>query len=208
MIRTVGYICICICLIGIGCQPQPTTNTTDPEVKQLASTAQSLSSNTKRDVPLNNRLSPLKRSAGTIGRSMTILSYGSPAIKGRIVWGALVPYGEIWRTGANEATHIRFDQDMLIEGQPLAAGDYALFTIPTRDDWTIIFNSNWKSWGTEYDASTDALRVKVPFKKVRSIQEELSIDVLKDGILIAWDKLEVKVNMTDQPVETSEVPTS
>jgi len=147
----------------------------------------------------------MRRSAGTIGSSMIIMSYGSPSKKGRIIWGALVPYGEVWRTGANEATHIRFEHDMLIEGQPLAAGDYAIYSVPERKEWTIIFNKMWNEWGTEYDASQDILRVQARSKRVVDPYEDLSIEIIEDGMLIAWDRLEVKVGMTDQMPETNEL---
>ena len=87
-------------------------------------------------------------------------------MKGRPIWGQLVPYGQVWRSGANEATTITFDQPVMVEGQPLAAGTYSLFTIPTEKQWTMIFNKTAKQWGAfKYDDKQDALRVTVTPQK-------------------------------------------
>ncbi|RMG72406.1 MAG: DUF2911 domain-containing protein, partial [Bacteroidetes bacterium] len=100
--------------------------------------------------------------SGSIGTAEITINYGSPAAKGRTLWGDLVPYGAVWRTGANEATTFTVSQDVTIEGQTLPAGTYSLFTIPGESDWTIIFNKTAEQWGAyEYDEAADALRVKV-----------------------------------------------
>ncbi|MBT8401715.1 MAG: DUF2911 domain-containing protein [Rhodothermia bacterium] len=91
-----------------------------------------------------------------------VLEYGRPNAKDREVWGKLVPYGKVWRTGANEATTISFDAPVTIEGEPLDAGTYSLFTIPNEDEWVIIFNNTAEQWGAfNYDSEQDALRVTV-----------------------------------------------
>lgn len=109
------------------------------------------------------RVSPMASVSQTIGESTEItVAYSRPAVKGREIWGKLVPYDKVWRSGANEATTISFSDDVLIEGQALAAGTYALFTIPSRDEWTIIFNKKAQQWGAfKYDSKEDALRIKV-----------------------------------------------
>ena len=82
-------------------------------------------------------------------------------MRDRTVWGELVPFGKVWRTGANKATAIRFSKDVKVAGQPLAAGTYSVFTIPDASNWTVIFNRNTEQFGTSrYDESQDALRVK------------------------------------------------
>ena len=82
-------------------------------------------------------------------------------MKGREIFGGLVSYGEIWRTGANEATTFAVSSDVMIEGEPLSAGTYSFYTIPGEDQWTLIFNNVAEQWGTNYDQSEDALRVTV-----------------------------------------------
>jgi hypothetical protein len=105
----------------------------------------------------------------TVGLTDITVDYSRPAVKGRAIWGGLVPYDKVWRTGANEATQISFSDDVTINGQPLPKGTYSLHTIPGKDSWTIIFNKTAKQWGSfNYDAAQDALRVttkpeKAPF---------------------------------------------
>jgi hypothetical protein len=97
-----------------------------------------------------------------IGITDITISYHRPLVNDRKVWGGLVPYGEVWRAGANENTTITFTDPVTIEGQPLAAGTYGLHMIPRADDWTIIFSKNATSWGSfTYKESEDALRVTV-----------------------------------------------
>ena len=98
----------------------------------------------------------------TIGLNDVTITYSRPGVKGRKIWGGLVPYGTVWRTGANSATTIQFTEDVLVEGQPLAAGTYSLHTIPGEKEWTLILNKDANQWGSySYDPAKDALRVKV-----------------------------------------------
>lgn len=96
----------------------------------------------------------------TVGFTDITITYSRPGVKGRQIFGGLVPYGTVWRTGANEATTISFSDDVAINGQPLPKGTYSLHTIPGKDQWTIIFNKVDKQWGSfTYDQAQDALRV-------------------------------------------------
>lgn len=102
--------------------------------------------------------------------------YSRPQANGRDVFGGLVPYGEVWRTGANEAPEIKFYQDVTIGGQKLSAGSYALFTIPGEDEWTIIFNEALDYWGAyRYDQQQDALRATAPAESLDEPLEAFSI---------------------------------
>lgn len=106
------------------------------------------------------RPSPQASLTQTVGVTDITLKYSRPGVKGRTVWGDLVPYDKVWRTGANEATTISFSEDVMINGQKLAKGTYSLHTIPGRDEWTIIFNSVADQWGSySYDQAKDVLRV-------------------------------------------------
>lgn len=108
------------------------------------------------------RVSPNAAVSQTIGITDVRITYGRPSVRGRTIFGDLVPYNEVWRTGANEATTITFSDDVTIEGAPLDAGTYGLFTIPGEERWTIIFNNVANQWGAyEYDSGEDALRVEV-----------------------------------------------
>lgn len=108
------------------------------------------------------RVSPNATVGQTVGVSTVEISYSRPSVRGREIFGGLVPFGVVWRTGANEATTISFSTPVRIEGNALDAGTYGFFTIPGPDQWTLIFNEQAKQWGAyNYDSSTDALRVQV-----------------------------------------------
>ena len=102
-----------------------------------------------------------------VGDAVITIVYHRPNVKGRKIWGGLVPYGKVWRSGANEATVFEVSRDVTINGKPLPAGKYSLHTIPTAGDWTVIFNKTWDQWGSfNYDEKMDAVRVTA--KPVRS----------------------------------------
>lgn len=105
------------------------------------------------------RVSPNATLTQTIGTSQILVTYGRPYVNDREIFGGLVPYGEVWRTGANEATYVQFPVDVVVEGEPLSAGEYSLYTIPGEDEWTVIFSNNANQWGLDYDSSADELRV-------------------------------------------------
>src|SRR5438270_8390353 len=156
----------------------------------------------------------------TDGVTDITIIYSRPAVKGRTVWGdppaaaptteatlddartrakgaPLVPYGHVWRAGANEATQFVVTDDVLVNGQPLKAGTYSLHTIPGKDEWTIIFNSDAGQWGSfSYDAKKDVLRVKAKPQWVADNQEWLmySIPVVTPNsaqVVIRWEKAAV-----------------
>lgn len=125
------------------------------------------------------------------------VNYCQPSMKGRKIFGELVPFGKVWRTGANEATIIKFNKDVRIAGQPLKAGNYTLWTIPNQNSWTIIFNSETGQWGTNYDAKTDVLKVDVPSAQSASAVEQFKINLNPTGtgidMTLNWENTEVKV---------------
>jgi hypothetical protein len=115
-------------------------------------------------------------------------------VKGRAIYGGLVPYGQVWRAGANDATTIEFSKDVLVQGKKLPAGTYSLFTIPTEKDWTVIFNKTAKQWGAyKYDDKQDALRVTATPRKAATMTEALVYEVTKSGIVLRWENLELPV---------------
>jgi len=108
------------------------------------------------------QLSPWASVQQTIGTTVIAIDYHRPAVRGRAIWGSLVPYHQVWRAGANEATTIRFSDDVKIQGQEVSAGTYSLFIIPRPDIWTVILNRRAKQWGAyEYDPRLDVLRIDV-----------------------------------------------
>jgi len=158
----------------------------------------------------------------TIGVTDVTITYSRPGVKGRKIWGdptpeqagtkgeatldnqnvrpkdaVIVPWGHVWRTGANEATMFVVTDDVLINGQKLAAGSYSLHTVPTKDEWTIVFNGTANQWGSfNYDPAKDTLRVKAKPQWVNDNQEwlEFSFDPVTDNsaqVNIRWEKVNV-----------------
>ena len=140
---------------------------------------------------------------GTVTQKVGVMdvsvTYSRPGIKGRKIFGGLVPYGEVWRTGANEATTISFSDDVALEGHKIPAGEYTLYTIPGKDEWTIIINTK-PSWGTQYDEKEDVLRFKVKPERSPSPIETFTINVADittsaANIELAWENTVVKFKM-------------
>lgn len=147
---------------------------------------------------VKERASPLKTTSGNIAGKAVAIEYGAPSVKGRVIWGDLVPYGEVWRTGANEATNVTFEKDVKVEGETVKEGRYSLFTIPREDEpWTIILNSDWdlEHGHFQYNEENDVLRVDVSPTFGTDHQEMLSIEVVNEGIEIKWEKAKVLVNI-------------
>ncbi len=143
------------------------------------------------------RTSPAAKASGKAGNTNISISYSQPSVKGRKIWGDLVPYGKVWRTGANEATIFEVDNDVKIEGQPLPKGKYALFTLPGENEWAVIFNKTPEQWGSfRYKQDDDALRVKVKPAKSAAFTELLTFNVGNDGkVVLRWENLEVPFNV-------------
>jgi hypothetical protein len=117
-------------------------------------------------------------------------------MKGRTIFGSLVKYGEVWRTGADEATEITFKKDGTFGGQPVKAGTYTLFTIPGEKEWTIILNGKTGQWGAydyEKNKSQDVLKVNVPATSAPGAAEQLTITLPAKALVIAWEKTQVSV---------------
>ena len=140
--------------------------------------------------------SPKASVSQRIGLTDISIHYNSPSVKGRVIWGEVVPFGEVWRAGANENTVISFSTAVKIEGRELPQGTYGLHMIPGKNSWTIIFSGNSKSWGSYfYDQSEDVLRVEV-VPEVTLMQEWLSYRFtdLKSStvkVMLNWEKIGV-----------------
>ena len=134
--------------------------------------------------------SPRKELKGTIDDVAVTINYGSPAVNGRTIYGDLVPYGKVWRTGANEATRITFDKAVEVgdDDTELAAGTYALFTIPREgDEWTVIFNKVSDQWGAyDYDGAQDAARVEADVQQLGSPSERMDFTLGSNSIDLRW----------------------
>jgi len=135
--------------------------------------------------------SPPAKAEGKSGAASISVEYSQPSAKGRKIMGGLVPYGEVWRTGANKTTTFTVSAPVKIEGQDLAPGTYALFTIPGETEWTIIINKSIE-WGAySYNQSNDLLRAKVKPGKTESFVETFVISVAADQVVLKWENTQV-----------------
>ena len=141
-----------------------------------------------------------------IGLTKITIDYSRPSVKGRKIFGDLVPFGKVWRTGANKITSIKFDDDVVVNGTPVKAGSYGLYTIPTATEWTVILNTDDKQWGSYgYDEKKDVYRFKVKPAKSKTFVEQMVIDIegvnpTTSDIAIKWENTEAKFRV-EQPVD-------
>lgn len=149
----------------------------------------------------SSRPSPPATATGKIGDATITINYSSPAVKGRTIWGELVPYGKAWRAGANEATIFETDKAIKIEGKELPAGKYSLFAVPGEKEWQFIFNSQTGQWGIKRDGeanrdpANDVLTVTAKPVASASMNERLAYGVTKNGVVLKWEKLEVPLSV-------------
>lgn len=140
---------------------------------------------------------PAKATAAIGGKSITV-NYSAPSKRGRTIMGDLVPYGKVWRTGANAATTLVTESDLMIGSLHVPAGKYTLYTIPGEKNWTLIVNRQNGQWGTNYDEKQDLGRVQMNVKPVKDAVETFLIGVKevgnKSGLLtLTWENTEASV---------------
>lgn len=134
----------------------------------------------------SERKSKNGRAEGSLDGVGIVIEYGRPNANGRTIWGGLVPYGQVWRTGADEATTITFDSDVLVEGTAVPAGTYALFTIPGEEETTVVLNSVADQWGAfGYEADKNVASVTVANEPIDHV-ETFTITVGDGGVSLAW----------------------
>lgn len=167
-------------LAGIVCMSLNTVN-----AQQLKTPAASPTTTVKQD----------------FGLSSVELIYSRPGVKGRTIFGGLVPWGNIWRTGANAATRIKFNDDVTIGGKALKAGEYALYTVPNKDKWEIVINKGSENWGTDYKQEDDILRVTATPTKLNDKVESFTMQFenVKPSsmdLALLWENTAVRVPIT------------
>lgn len=151
------------------------------------------------EVTKKKRLSPHKSSMAMISDAHIHIDYSSPGVRGRPIFGDLIPFNEIWRGGANDATWIETNKNLEIDGQILPAGKYGIFVIPNKEIWTIIFNTRWKQHGTDkYSEKEDVFRIEATATTLENLQEHLEYQVVKTDeksgtISLAWEKSKVEI---------------
>src|SRR5688572_24574460 len=139
---------------------------------------------------------PLSPKVSAQGKGVKV-NYSQPSKRDRVIFGELVPYGKVWRTGANEATEIKFDKDVTFGGKPLKAGTYTLFTIPNEKEWTVILNAQLSQEGaSEYEKYKDknVAQITVPSTKTSGVVEKLTFSLTPaNDMVIAWDDRQITV---------------
>jgi hypothetical protein len=154
------------------------------------------------------RASPTASVSQTFGYSEATLVYCRPGVRERKVWGGLVPFGKVWRTGANEATTFEITTDVKVGGKPLAKGKYSLHMIPTEKEWTFIFNREANAWGSyAYDEKKDVMRVKTaPFDAPMEERLTFGFETLTDTsatLFLHWDKKKARLPLVVETLETA-----
>ena len=179
--------------VGFAC-----TETKQATAEEETTSTEMMAEETPSDVAfevnvLNDSIpSPRKEMKASIDGVELTVNYGSPSVKGRTIFGDLVPYDQVWRTGANEATIITISKDATINGQALPAGTYGFFTIPGESDWTLIFNKVSEQWGAyQYDEGEDQMRVKVTPMAADAASETLEFGVEEGNVVMMWSDLKV-----------------
>ena len=143
-------------------------------------------------------LSPLTKAEATFGGKKLTVDYSAPSKRDRVIMGGLVPYGKVWRTGANAATTLTTETSIMLGNLAVPAGTYSLFTIPGEKEWTVIVNKQTGQSGTRYDETQDVGRVKVPVAATKAPVETFTIDLesssAKAGALtMAWENTSISV---------------
>lgn len=145
------------------------------------------------------------RAIGKIGEANVAIHYSSPKVRGRVIWGGLVPFGKVWATGANQATTIEFDRTVQIGDVPIAAGKYAFFSIPTAGNWTLILNKNWdQHLADRYDPKDDVLRLEVApqpnthTERLQYFLEPPANEGSEGAVSVAWELLKLRLPVKPQ----------
>jgi hypothetical protein len=171
------------------CQNKKSTQ--DGHVHHQSETSTEQTADSKKSIP--------QEAHGNVGDVHVSITYYSPAVRGRIIWGGLVPYDEVWVTGAHSATSMEFSSEIEVEGKTIPKGKYAFFTIPGQDRWTMILNKNWEQHLTDdYDQADDIIRIEVIPETEMPLSERLTYAIEDKGdglgsIRIHWEKIVVSL---------------
>ena len=174
-----------IILIGIGCSNNSET-TADNHAEH--------EHQEQEDKPKKKSLSPRTQAMANIGETHVHIDYSAPSARGRMIFGGLVGYDNVWVTGAHSATSIDFSTNIEIDGQTIPKGKYAFFTIPNQEEWTLILNKNYEQHlSDDYDEVLDVIRVKVKPETLEEKVETLTYEVTENGMSVAWENVKVSL---------------
>lgn len=193
--RIILELAIVALLISCGEKQKPTSNHTGHTAVLGPTYADSVNSGIIREDTL--RGSVVRVAMDFIGSNHVHIEYGSPGVRGRVIWGGVVAYDHVWATGAHHATSIDFSRDVVVLGTRIKAGRYAFFTIPGRETWTLILNANWDQHLTdEYSASQDLVRLNVKPEFSDTLTQRLTYHLQKissseGAIAMKWERIRV-----------------
>jgi hypothetical protein len=178
-----------ITMLALGCQSKK--ETTENHDHHVAAPAQTEADTVKKSLP--------KETHAMVGKAHITIKYTAPNVRGRIIWGGLVPYNEVWVTGAHRATSFEIDKDFMIDNQTVPAGKYAIFTIPGEETWTFILNKKWdQHLADDYTAAEDVLRLDVKPEITSENQERLLYSIVSDSdntgtLVFRWEKVKISI---------------
>jgi hypothetical protein len=187
---------LCFAILVVGCKNQHKSKKKEiPNAQEIKQQVKS----TKKKV-----LSPHATAMTMIGDAHIHMDYSSPGVRNRIIFGGLLAYDVVWQAGAHNATWLETNKDLIIDGKTLTAGKYGFFIIPSKEEWIVIFNTNWSQHGKDaYDAKDDVLRLKVKPMISETVTEQLAYNLKKvnkneGSISLAWEKVSISFNFRTQ----------
>jgi hypothetical protein len=185
-------------LLSSGCGPN-TPKAKAPDTRVEIDSEKAAGAGPEATRPDTTKKSIPAEASGKIGKAAIRIIYSSPAVRGRVIWGKLVPYNKIWVTGAHNASSLETDRDLMIGGTRIPAGKYAIFTIPGENEWTVIINKRWRQHQADkYSEEEDLLRLKVRPQTGQNNQERLKYEIVSEGrntgkIVVSWEKIRLAV---------------
>ncbi|MDZ7755989.1 MAG: DUF2911 domain-containing protein [Rhodohalobacter sp.] len=199
--KTVWMILFALLWVGCNSGSEQTETAMDSETEsstEMEMSEQSTQTESEMVEEEEEVLSPKREASGEIGGSQIVIDYSAPSVRERVIWDDLVAYDEIWVSGAHMATSVEFEDDMLVNGEPVPAGKYAFFTIPGEESWTVILNEHWdQHQAGEYDTELDVARFEVePMSNDHT--EQLVYSVVSEDedsgfIELAWEEIRIRV---------------
>jgi hypothetical protein len=190
--KNLRIVSVVIILLAFGCKSE-TKEKMNSEMNHEEHQVEKTEAATKK-----KPLSPHTSAMSMVGDAHIHIDYSSPGVRDRVIFGGLVGYDTIWQAGAHMATWIETNKDLIIDGKTLPIGKYGFFTIPSKGDWTVMFNKNWEQHGKdEYDQNDDVLRFTVSPELSENIQEHLEYKVIKNNntsgiITLSWEKVTIQ----------------
>ncbi|CAD5264668.1 MULTISPECIES: DUF2911 domain-containing protein [unclassified Imperialibacter] len=192
--KNLSYLLLALVLLTAACESKKSS--TDEHQHHATEPVVASVDTLKKSIP--------KEAHGQVGGVHVSMSYHAPGARGRVIWGGLVPFNEVWVTGAHSATSVTFSKAVKIGGEIVPEGKYALFTIPGKDSWQIIINRNWEQHlADDYSAAEDVVRVEVVPQTDLPLQERLNYNIEDKGdgkgaITMTWEKLGVTLEFSDK----------